>query len=908
MLEEGAHDRFAARGDRGGQAGRPRVGRLGRIGADIEQAHDQRCVARSGRAYQRRCALGIDAADGETEIQQLVDRIDVAGRRGRRQVRSAQSAPRQAPARPAQPVDEIAVGARQGQAECRLAARRGCLGIRAVPDQCAGHRNRSGTAGLQRVVQRSASARIARICIAAAGEKLFDEAGFTECAGQMDGADLTDHPAEAIGAASDELMDQGDHVGVLADPGNGEQHARHERGSTDCVAALQVVAQGLAGCGQTGQQRFAEQAAVVEAHVGRQTEVEDPGSRPAVLRFEQAEIEVGALQRRLPKRLLAHLFGYVPVTEAQRVEQMRGVFLAGRDRFAGQAARQGETRIEQGDDRPAARGRGMLDRTASVASGDLAVGAKGQQGAHHVLAGRARGAGNDQRRSTQRVDAVRIDLVPGQGVDDRHRAGARRFHQRGRAVAIEQVGLGAGREQGFGDLRVAGQRRRHQRRTIEQTSAVDLDLALEQQLDPARIVLGHGRREQQRGLRILDFGLRPAIEQEVGQRPVAIGAGDAERGAAFAIDRIDLDPGIDQQRGDDRLSAQRGMMQDRVRIDVGDGRVGAIGEQGHDRVGPALEAVARSRDQRRHAAMRAVDIDALGDQCTQQAQVGQDDRMDQDAALVAIAGQRRHVRIGAAFECGKGEVDLAGAGRGEQRGTGIEHADVIGQLDRFGTGFVALFVAATRGALGPHVEEQEIDAAHGRGQPGQRHDHQRIQDYRGNAHFERQPCPERGQRQRADTHDEHSQRRRQAVAEEHVMLGGELAGETERTTQREGQPGTRSLGRIGLIPDEGQHERRPQAPQREQRKQHRRRQGQGAGQRRLADQPPGRGSQHQGDEDDVEAEQNEAGQAPAHDAAQKAAIHAEADAGADRGQHPGVAEQKQDQHRRVRDPDRRAMQ
>lgn len=127
-------------------------------------------------------------------------------------------------------------------------------------------------------------------------------------------------------------------------------------------------------------------------------------------------------------------------------------------------------------------------------------------------------------------------------------------------------------------------------------------------------------------------------------------------------------------------------MQRRVAVVVSGARVGAVGQQRHHRVGAAMPAVARGGQQRRHAAMRLVDIDAPHDQLAQQAQIRQDRGQRGQTALIAPFRQRHRLRVGAGLQQLQRAVHASTARGFEQFG----HQLVLGnrlQRARFGRGF-----------------------------------------------------------------------------------------------------------------------------------------------------------------------------------------------------------------------------
>ena len=199
-------------------------------------------------------------------------------------------------------------------------------------------------------------------------------------------------------------------------------------------------------------------------------------------------------------------------------------------------------------------------------------------------------------------------------------------------------------------------------------ACVDLGLLLQQQLHAGGIVfLGPGC-GQHRRLAAGGFGLGAAFEQELRQAPVAGGAGDAQRREPVDIERIDFGGGIAQQRGHARIGAARGVMQRGVAVMVDGARIGAVGQQRHHRIGTPVPAVAGGGEQRRHAGMGDVEVDAMGDQRTQQAQVRQHGGEHRQAALVALLVRRRRMQVGAGIDQLQRLLDAARAGGGVELG------------------------------------------------------------------------------------------------------------------------------------------------------------------------------------------------------------------------------------------------
>ncbi len=96
--------------------------------------------------------------------------------------------------------------------------------------------------------------------------------------------------------------------------------------------------------------------------------------------------------------------------------------------------------------------------------------------------------------------------------------------------------------------------------------------------------------------------------------------------------------------------------------------------------------------------MRAVDVDAFGDEATQEAQIRQRHRDQQRAALIALVWAGCRVRIAAAIERREREIDLAGARGAEQRRVEIGAVDAGGEIGcRGGRGIGAARFAPARG-------------------------------------------------------------------------------------------------------------------------------------------------------------------------------------------------------------------
>jgi hypothetical protein len=229
------------------------------------------------------------------------------------------------------------------------------------------------------------------------------------------------------------------------------------------------------------------------------------------------------------------------------------------------------------------------------------------------------------------------------------------------------VHVRAGRQQCSGDLGVAGERGLVQRAAALSIARIDLGLVLEQQLDAGRIVFFRRGGRQQHRLSALRIRPRAALEEELGQPPVACHAGHAQRCETVVVQRIQFRRRVAQQRHHAGVGAAGGMVQRRVAVGIGNARIGTVGQQRGDRIGPAMPAVAGCREQWGDAGMRMIEVDAVRDQRAQQTQVGQHGRQRAEAALVARALRRQCMRVRAGVDEFQCAIDASGAGCVEQR-------------------------------------------------------------------------------------------------------------------------------------------------------------------------------------------------------------------------------------------------
>ncbi len=224
------------------------------------------------------------------------------------------------------------------------------------------------------------------------------------------------------------------------------------------------------------------------------------------------------------------------------------------------------------------------------------------------------GAGQHQRVAAVAIDGQHIGLARDQAFEHRAARLPRGIQPRRATEQIARFQIGSRRQQRLDDVAVAGQCGFVQGAATLAVAGIHARLVLEQQLHAGRIVFfGSGCGQQHRGA-ALGFGMRAAFQQEFGQPPVADLAGHRQRRVTFIIERVQFGSGIAQQRGHARVGTAHGVMQRGIAVVVARARVSTVGQQGHHRVRATVPAVAGGSQQRGHAAVRLVDVDAAHDQ------------------------------------------------------------------------------------------------------------------------------------------------------------------------------------------------------------------------------------------------------------------------------------------------------
>ena len=345
------------------------------------------------------------------------------------------------------------------------------------------------------------------------------------------------------------------------------------------------------------------------------------------------------------------------------------------------------------------------------------------------------------------IDRMQVWARIDQRLQRRQAAAARGFEERRAPVDIAGVDVGARAQQDADDLRMPGAAGFVQRAATAGVAGVGLGAMFQQQLHAGRVVLVAAGRRVQRRHRAGQVGLGAAFQQEAREPPVAGGAGQRQRTGAVAVERVDVGASVAQQGSHAGVGAARGVMQRGVAIAVGDARVGAVGQQGHHRFRSAVPAVAGGGGQRGHAGVGGVEIDAVADETSQQAQVRQHRGQHRQAALVAGVGRRRRVRVGAGFQQRQRALHPALTGGGVERGVQSRAAQDRAVFDGrigvfFGKRFLQQRVGAERGRRG-HPQQPAM-----RQRPGQRAG-RGEQPARAGRHQIR-PCQQQraGQRQR----------------------------------------------------------------------------------------------------------------------------------------------------------------
>ena len=269
------------------------------------------------------------------------------------------------------------------------------------------------------------------------------------------------------------------------------------------------------------------------------------------------------------------------------------------------------------------------------------------------------------------------------------------------------------------------------------------------------------------------------------------------------------------------------MMQGGAAVGSGAGEIGAIGDQGHHHIRATDQGIATGQQQRRHAMHRQVRIGATLDQGTQQAQIGMTDRTHQRAALIAIVATRQYIRIGTGSEQFQRLADIAVGRRIQQGGiaTGMgmagKHILLRHRLAhrRIRLRHLAGDLCINAGGLqlGFLITEQQAFGTPQHQQMCQRTADQGVDPDRQLTQFARQGAAQTSNRQRRDDQQQQGNRHRDATAETVFMhFAGEMPRKTRYTSERSEDPRAATGFRIGIVPDQGQAEHRPQPDQGQQ--------------------------------------------------------------------------------------------
>ena len=410
----------------------------------------------------------------------------------------------------------------------------------------------------------------------------------------------------------------------------------------------------------------------------------------------------------------------------------------------------------------------MLQRPLALRVGQLRIHLELQQTADQGRRRRGGKAGQGQRATAFGVHQHRIGAGFNQRFQGRQAATAGSLQQRRALLPVLDFQIGTRAHQLGDDLRVPGECGTVQCRGTAAVGAVGRGLVAQQQLHAGRVVVfttggGHQRRGG-----LFNLRARTALQQEPGQAPVAGHAGHAQRGQAVMVERIHIGRGVTQQRHHAGVGAAPRVMHGGISFAIGRGRIGTVGEQGHDRVRTAVPAVAGGGQQRSQAPVRGIYIHPAGNQFTQQTQVGQHRRQHRQGALVAIVRGRQRVRIRALGQQFKRPLHAPPAGSRVQRRLQITFLRLQLHRRRFAGHF-------------DHLHRQSV----GRRQPLQQHMHQRPdqqaqsrQDPARAAFHQARPDQQQLQHQRHGDHagqpraarcgsiaiSQHAPRRRDAVA------------------------------------------------------------------------------------------------------------------------------------------------
>ncbi len=648
-----------------------------RVGAALEQQRRHVRVSPTGGVQERGRAIAVDRVYRQSEFEQFANGFGIAGRRRRDHVDRAQWSAWQFPARPIQPALQVRLSTRQGQTQWRfvIGGAHFRIGARTQQrlDQCFACGLRCG----QRGKQRRAPVPVAHPHIGASRQQRIAQPRPSVRQRQGQGRASLAVGAKCLCPAFQHAQCERFQLGLRDfSVHRGHANFRHRVAAGRLCAGIDEISR----CRQHGwqlQQGMLQQRRAVEAGVRIEPVIEQPAARRRVRMRGQFAIKPRQRLLRPCADVAGASLHDLPMAEPQRVEQVPCRIVGGVGGLVClQMRRPWIFGIDQGDDVPAPCGGGEIHRASSILGGKLTRNAEPEQALHGFLARAQRLRGDGKRAAPGMIDRVRRRPQCDQDIENGMCIGACRLHQRGGTVGVRGVDASTGIQQDLRDRRMTVQCCGHQGGALQGAACVHSRLAFEQQFHAFRVVVVDRCRGDQSRLRRPDFGFGALFEQKARQFPIRCCAGQDERRFPGAVDRVELGASVAQQRGNDWFCRKGGKMQRRIAIGIRAIHVGAVGQQGHHRLGASFAAVAGRSDQHRQPGMHALQIRAFCDEAAQQSNIRIECGQDQCAALVAVIGRRRTVRIRAMFQRGQRELGLAGAHAAQQHGIQIAGAKI----------------------------------------------------------------------------------------------------------------------------------------------------------------------------------------------------------------------------------------
>ena len=244
VAQKSAHNGFAFRADRRGQAMDARARRSGGVRTRLKQAHNQRSMTGTCGANQCRCALSVFAIKRMAQRDQAIDRVKIAERGSGGKIGRAQSAQWQPPRRPVQPVGQLRLRGCEREAKRCFTGRIGDFRVGAGIDKETQQRHGHLTLAVEHHMQRRAPMGIARIGVGAQIKQARHQRYLARSNRQLQRRPLATGPAARIGAPIEKLSCEfAQRNPLIGLTGRARENARQQAGAAHRCATREQLAE-----------------------------------------------------------------------------------------------------------------------------------------------------------------------------------------------------------------------------------------------------------------------------------------------------------------------------------------------------------------------------------------------------------------------------------------------------------------------------------------------------------------------------------------------------------------------------------------------------------------------------------------------------------------------------------------